>query len=241
MRNLVYLPIALIKAADNERWERSLAYFIKLKSLHKNNTHYGFTLRSLAVKVKCSPACLSHHLKVLESKGLITYHAGNITFAGLKKLQAKYNNNNFPVPVDFKNQTDILRGQIIRFNLSAQEHNIRKSGIQIRKTKSVPYTKSEKMESCYAGLSAAGIGNLFDLSAASGGRIREKLKNLGYLSVKRVFSILFKGISEKEYRNMKWNGVIPIYSFWKGGNIAVERRTELRWLLGNVSCSQKIN
>ena len=67
MRSVVFLPIQLIKDADNEYWLRSLAYFVRLKSLYKNNTHYGFTLRSLAERIGCSPACLSFHLKILES------------------------------------------------------------------------------------------------------------------------------------------------------------------------------
>jgi DNA-binding transcriptional regulator YhcF (GntR family) len=232
LRDLVYLPVELIKKADNEYWDRSLAYFVRLKSLYKNNTHYNFSLRSLAARVGCSPACLSFHLKVLVEKGIVCYHRGNVTFAGLKKLQSMYKRASIGVPVNSKHQVDFLRGQIIRFNLSAQRHNIKKSGIHKRKTKSVPFTRTEKTESCYVGLSAAGIGRLFGVSSATGGRIREKLGDFGLLSVKRVFSLLFSGISERDYRNMKWAGNIPIYSFWKQGRVLVERRTELEYLLG---------
>lgn len=233
MRNLVYIPIELIQTADKEYWMRSLAYFVRLKSLYKNNTHYHFSLRSLAEKAKCSPACLSFHLKVLEAKGLVTYHAGNITFAGLAKMQAKHRRRNIGVPVNFKNQYDILRGQIIRFNLSAQEYNIKKSGVQIRKKKQgVPFSKTEMIDSCYPGLSAEGVGNLFGLSTASGSRIRGKLENFGLLSLTRVYSILFSGFKEKDYRNMKWEGIIPQYSFFKQGRILVERRPQLKYIMG---------
>jgi hypothetical protein len=233
MRDKVYLPIDLIKAADNEYWMRSLAYFVRLKSLYKNNTHYRFSLRSLAEKAKCSPACLSFHLKVLEEKGLVSRHAGNITFAGLWKMQKQHRYRNIAVPVNFKNQYDILRGQIIRFNLSSQEYNIKKSGIQLRKRKQgVPFSKTEMTQSSYPGLSAAGIGNLFGLSTMSGSRVRQKLENLGHISCQRVYSILFKGISEKDYRFMKWGGNIPLYSFWKDGRVLVERRPEMKYLLG---------
>lgn len=233
MRDKVYLPIDLIKTADNEYWGRSLAYFVRLKSLYKNNTHYNFSLRSLAEKAKCSPACLSFHLKVLKEKGLVITHAGNITFAGLWKMQKSHRYRNIAVPVNFKNQYDILRGQIIRFNLSAQEHNIKKSGIQLRKRKQgVPFSKTEMTQSCYPGLSAAGVGNLLGLSTMTGSRVREKLENFGLLSVQRVYSILFQGISERDYRNMKWGGDIPQYSFWKQGRVLVERRPQMKYLLG---------
>lgn len=229
----MYLPVKLIKDADNEYWGRSLAYFVRLKSLYKNNTHYNFSLRSLAARVKCSPACLSFHLKVLAEKGLVRYHEGNITFAGLWKLRSIYKMATIGVPVDFKNQYNIIRGQIIRFNLSAQEYNLRRSGIQIRRPKkSVPFDYSEKTDSCYTGLSAEGIGNLFAVSAATGSRIRQKLKILGFLRVNRVFSVLAHGIRELDYRNMKWDGVIPPYSFYKNGRVVVERRNQLKYLLG---------
>lgn len=240
MRKVVFLPVALIKEANNEGWLRSLAYFVRLKSLYKNNTHYNFSLRSLAKKAQCCPVTLSVHLKELEKHGLIRRHGGNMTFSGLQKLRDKYKPATIGVKVDFKNQYDIVRGQIVRFNLSAQEYNIKKSGSQIQHCAYVLNTKKEKASSSYVGLSALGVGNLFGLTGASGSRIRKKLKLLGQIEAKKVFCILLRNISEKQYQDMKWIGSIPIYSKYKEGNVVVERRNRISYI-GAVSELQKIN
>lgn len=234
MRDLVFIPVELIKRAEQFSWLRSLGYFVRMKRLYKNNTHYNYSLRSLAEKLKCSPACLSVHIKVLTHQGLIEFHAGNVTFLGLKRLQAKFKSNNVGVPaVNHKNQLDFLRAQIIRFNLSAQSYNIKKSGIQLRKAKkAVPFTRTEKTNSCYPGLSAQGVGYLFGLSTASGSRVRKKLEIFGLLSSKRVYSILLRGINTVDYINMKRGGQIPIYSFLKEGRVLVERRPHMEYIKG---------
>lgn len=235
MRSLVYLPVELLKKADNEGWLRSCAYFVRLKSLYKNNTHYNFSLRSLSSKVKCSTGCLSFHLKVLHQKGLIVYHGRNVTFLGVRKildLMGKKQMRNIAVPVDPINQYDILRCQIIRFNLSAQEYNIRKSGRQIQNFGDVPHTRREKTESCYVGLSALGVGNLFGLSGASGSRIRKKLANLHLLKLRRMFSVLYENVSLKHFNSMKWTGAIPVYSRYVEGRILVEKRYSIKYTGG---------
>lgn len=243
MRNLVFMPVLLIKKAETDNWLRSLAYFTRLKSLYKNNTHYNFSLRSLSVKLKCSPACLSHHLKVLEEKQLIRYTGGNITFLGLRKLQSLYKLVNIGVPVDHKNQLDILRGQIIRFNLTAQAHRIKKSEIQIRKKGFIPLTRDEKTNSSYVGLSAYGIASLFCMSKASGSRIRKKLNILGQVRSKRVFSVFLRGVGIKDYTILKRNSDIPPFSFFRDGKIIIERRNKMEYIgnKGNVSRLQKTN
>lgn len=230
MRDTVFLPINLIKEAEQQGWLRSLAYFVRCKSLYQNNTHYNYSLRTLGERIKCSPACLSVHLKVLSDKGLISYHSGNITFSGLRKMQSTYGLKNVGVPVDFKNQHDILRGQIIRFNLSAQSHNISKTDLQNWKGGFVPFTKVEKGNSCYVGLSAKGVGNLFALSAGSGSRIRCKLKKINHLSVKPVYSVLFDNISLINFRNMRNEFIIPAYSFLKEGRVLVQRRPCMEYI-----------
>jgi hypothetical protein len=240
MRRVVFLPVALIKEANDNNWLRSLAYFVRLKSLYKNNTHYNFSLRSLSDKVKCSPGCLSFHLKELEKHGLVRHMGGNLTFIGLKKLKAAKGENVIGVPIDFKNQYDLLRGQIIRLNLSAQKFNIRKSEIQLQKPRVVPNNRLERTNSCYIGLSAYGVGNLFGLTGATGSRIRKKLKLLGQIRCYPVFSILFSGISERKYKDMKWLGVIPIHSRYINGDIVIQRRMRIDYI-GFASELQKSN
>jgi DNA-binding Lrp family transcriptional regulator len=240
MRDIVFLPIELVKQAEKGDWLRSLAYFVRMKSLYKNNTHYNFTLRSLAEKIKCSPAALSKHLKDLEAKGLIEHHSGNLTFLGLNRLKKKFKCNNIGVPVDFKNQLTILRGQIIRFNLSAQKYNIRKSGIQIRTKGFIPITKTEKAKSSYVGLSAVGVGNLFCLSKSTGSRLRSKLTELNLISVKRVFSVLAQNVSLSTFREMRRHYGIPAYAFLRDGKVLAEKRNSMDYI-GFVSSLQKIN
>lgn len=240
MRKVVFLPVALIKEANDNNWLRSLAYFVRLKSLYKNNTHYNFSLRSLSDKVKCSPGCLSFHLNELEKQGLIRHHSGNLTFSGLRSLQEKYKPATIGITVDFKNQYDIVRGQIIRFNLSAQEYRINKSGIQIQHSGNVLNTKKEKTDSCYIGLSAIGVGNLFGLTGATGSRIRKKLNILQQFRSTKVFCMLLTNITEKHYKDLKWIGSIPIYSIYKDGTVWVERRMRMCYI-GAVSELQKSN
>jgi len=232
MRNTVFLPVNLIKCATDENWSISAAYFIKLKSLHRNNTHYGFTLRSLASKINCTAATLQRHLKVLKDKGLVRYHGGNITFLGLKKLNSIYGFKNIGVPVDFKNQHNILRGQIIRFNLSAQSYSIKKSGLQLcRQGGLIPNSSKEKINSRYTGLSAKGIGNLFDLSLATGSRIRKKLHDLSLVRKERVYTQLYHNVSRSDFRRLRNLFAIPSYSFFSNGSIFIERRSKMEYCM----------
>lgn len=233
MRRIVFLPIELIKTADNFYWLRSLAYFVRLKSLYKNNTHYGFTLRSLAERIGCSPACLSFHLKILEAKGLIRKHGQNITFIGLDKLRSLFKYNVIGVPVNEKHQYDILRGQLIRFNLSAQKHKLKKSGTQMRTKGFIPLTRIEKTNSSYVGLSAAGVGNVLGLSQKSGSRIREKLNMLGQFRCKRVYSVYMRNIGLRDFTIMRREGDIPPYAFYREGKVIVERRMRMEWVGGS--------
>lgn len=229
MRDLVFLPINLIKEAEQEGWLRSLAYFVRCKSLYQNNTHYNYSLRTLGERIKCSPACLSVHLKVLEGKGLIRFHSGNLTFLGLWKLRTKWKWATIGVPVDFKNQHDVLRCQIIRFNLNEQQHKISNNGLLNWRGGFVPSTKAEKDESCYAGLSVNRIGELIGRTRATGSRIRQKLSSLNYLSVRRVYSVLYSGVSYSDYIFMRNNVIIPYYSFYKEGRICVQRRCMMEY------------
>lgn len=236
LRNTVFVPIKLIKQANEENWSRSLAYFIRMKALYVNNTHYCFNLRSLSKKLGCSIGCLSHHLRELRIRKLVVDHAGNLTFKGYKKLQADWGYKCIGVPVDPKNQLDVLRAQIIRFNLQQQAYNIKKSGIQLCPGYLEPDTLFERADSCYAGLSARGFGRLLKLSPAQGAAIRAKLIHIGLLSSERRFALLiasggpFAGGGPADgLREMKRQGLMPMYAFLRDGNIIAERRMQLEY------------
>lgn len=232
VRSVVFLPVELIKKAEAENWLRSLGYFVRMKSLYVNNTHYRYNLRSLSSKLNCSPACLSFHIKELKSRGLVVEHSGNITFKGLKKISAIFGAKNIGVPVDHKNQLDLLRAQIIRFNLAQQEYNIKKSGVQKCPRHQTPNNFSERMNSCYVGLSAIGFGKLLGLSPAQGAAIRAKLIKMGILSSHRRFVSLFslRGLLRRaELNTMKRQGLVPIYAKLREDMLVVEKRMELRY------------
>src|SRR6185312_12105258 len=232
LRTVVFIPVKLIKQAHEEDWLRSLAYFVRMKSLYGNNIHYGTALRGLAVKLGCSPACLSYYLKDLKYRGLITEHAGNICFKGMRKLSVLFGAKNIGVRVDHKNQYDIVRAQLIRFNLAQQEHNIKKSGVQKCPRRETPFNLSERMNSCYAGLSAAGFGKVLGLSPAHGSAIRSKLIDMGLICSHRRWSILFASggpCGELFLRKMKRQGLVPNYAIIRDDKVMVERRMELKW------------
>lgn len=237
VRNVVFLPVKLIKEAHQQDWLKSLAYFVRLKSLYVNNTHYNFNLRNLSKKLNCSTACLSHHLKVLIRRGLVVEHSGNMSFRGLHKISALYPSKAIGVPVDHKNQLNAVRAQIIRFNLATQEYNIKKTGVQ-KCPGTVPNNFSERFYSCYAGLSAAGFGKVLGLSTSQGAAIRASMIQTGLLTAKRRYSLLRAsggpsggGLPDRALQaaliQMKRQGLMPAYAFAKDGCIWTERRMEL--------------
>lgn len=237
LRSTVFLPIKLIKQANDEGWSRTLAYFIRMKSLYVNNTHYSYNLRGLAKKLGCSIGCLSVHMKALRSRGLVVDHSGNLTFKGYKKLQTDWGHKCIGVPVDHKNQLNLLRAQIIRFNLQQQEYNRKKSGIQLCPGYLKPSTLFERTDNCYAGLSAHGFGRLLKLSAAQGAAIRANLIQLGIFTSERRFCRLIAsggpsggGPADGLMKGMKIQGLLPMYAFIKDGYILVEKRMELKYM-----------
>lgn len=235
LRDFVFIPIRLIKQANAEGWSRSLGYFVRMKALYVNNTHYRYNLRSLAKRLNCSHGCLSYHIRELKVRGLLTDHSGNMTFNGFKKLGKIWGHKAVGVPVDHKNQLDLLRAQIIRFNLQQQEYNIKRSGVQQCQGYLEPDTLTERADSCYTGLSANGFGRLLKLSSAQGAAIRAKLIELGLLSFERRFCRLIAsggpsgGGPADGLREMKRQGLMPMHAFIRDGYIVTEKRMQLEY------------
>lgn len=240
LRSIVFVPIKLIKEAHTEDWLRSLAYFVRLKSLYVNNTHYCFNLRSLSERLNCSPACLSYHLKILRSRGLVADHSGNLTFRGLKKISILYGRKNIGIPVDHKNQLSLIRAQLIRFNLSTQEYRIKKSGVHQCPGRITLKTISERIHNAYTGLSAHGFGRVLKLSRSQGAALRSEMIKLGLFSYKRRYRVLIAsggpsgeapsgGVLRTALIQMKIQGSVPAYAFIKDGQIVTQKRMELKY------------
>jgi DNA-binding MarR family transcriptional regulator len=227
-RSTVFLPIKLVNQANDENWIRSLAYLVRLKAIYKNGTFYKFSLRGVADKIQCSPACLSHHLKVLESKGLVRYHSGNLTLVGLKKLSTMHNARlTTGIIVQFKNQFDILRSLIIKFNLQRQAYKIRRQEKLLRKK------SCEIASENYVGLSCKRIGYLYGLSKESGSRIRRKLETIGLIKSERVYKSLAKGVCYEQYKILKYDLIIPQWAFFKNGQILVQKRMKMEYIIAS--------
>ena len=240
LRSVVFIPIGLIKQANEQNLLRELAYFVRMKSLYVNNTHYGYSLRSLGERLNCTPACLSHYIKNLKYRGLTVEHSGNMTFIGWRKLRSMYGDKFIGVPVDHENQLNLLRAQLIRFNLSSQKYHIKRTGVQKCQPTETPDIISERFNSCYAGLSAKGFGRVLRVSKSQGALIRKNLIASGVLLAVRRYGVLIRsagtfcgtppaGVLRTALIQMKTAGTAPPYAFVKYGRIMVERRMELEY------------
>lgn len=215
-----------MKASD-EGWLRSIAYLVKLKAIYKNCTFYNYSLRKVSEKVHCSPATLSHHLKVLEQHGLIRLHAGNLTITGLNKINKELNSETtVGIPVRKLNQYDIVRSLLIKFSLQRQLYRIRKR--RVKKLRKI--SNMENANSSYAGLTCKGIGRLYGLSKESGSRIRRKLEKLGFIKRERKYKSLAEGVCYEQYRILKYDNIIPGHSFFSGGQVLVETFPKLTFV-----------
>jgi hypothetical protein len=240
LRDTVFIPVKLIKEANEQNWLRELAYFVRMKSLYVNNTHYGYNLRSLGERLNCTPSCLSHYIKHLKHRDLIVQHSGNMTFRGWKKLRSMYGDKFIGVPVDHENQLNLLRAQIIRFNLSSQNYHIKRTGVQKCQPSETPDIISERFNSCYTGLSAHGFGRVLGVSKSQGALIRKNLVASGILLAVRRYGFFVPsggpfggtpsaGALRAALIQMKTAGTAPPYAFVKNGHIMVERRMELEY------------
>jgi DNA-binding Lrp family transcriptional regulator len=219
-RKYVNIPVKLIESANNEGWLRSLGYFVRLKAAFKKPTFYNFSLRKASEAIKCSPATLAHHLRVLEAEGLVRYHSGNLTCMGKKDLKKKFGSRKVErVVVSKENGFDLLRSIVIKINLTRQAYQSRRNAGRISTPSFAPKVAKNSSVKDYVGLSCKKIGYLLNLGKSSGLRIRRKLENFGVVRSERVVVELFRGLTYSDYLELKRNYVIPYYSYYKRGSI----------------------
>lgn len=241
-RKKVYLPIRLINMANEGRWLSSLAYFVRLKALFKNCTIYNFSLRKAAELIKCSPSTLQHHLKILESLGLVRYHYGNITCMGFYRLKewSGGGSQTAAVDVDNKNQLNLLRLPILNTSLRQQDYNRKKHGIKLREVTegmNILPDLSNESASSYSGCSCIGVGLMFPgkcrngrMSKESGGRIVRSLASMGKIKTTKIFANLISGVSHIDYAHLKANNLVPSHSFFYFGSILIPKRTAITYM-----------
>jgi hypothetical protein len=227
----VNIPVKLIESANNEGWLRSLGYFVRLKAAFKKPTFYNFSLRKASEAIKCSPATLAHHLRVLEAEGLIRYHSGNLTCMGKKELKKRFGCKKVErVAVSKENGFDFLRAVIININLRRQAFQSRRNEGRTTTPSFVPRSAKISYFRDYVGLSCYKIGKLISLSQSSGFRIKRKLEKIGVIKSERREVTLFYGVSLSEYYNLKRNFMIPSYSFYREGHIVQPLHCRIEYL-----------
>jgi hypothetical protein len=215
-RKYLNVPFILIEQANNEGWLRSLAYYVRLKSVFRKSTYYRFSLRKVSQLIHCSPACLLHHLRVLEKEGLIWYHAGNLTCIGKRALAKKVEcKRTVLVPINHKTQFDLLRSVVLKINLTRQAFRSRENAVKFVAPSFLPrYAKNNSLKD-YVGLSCKSLGRLLSRSKATGCRVRKKLEKIGVIRSERVNAILFDGVSFAHFLHLKEERLIPTYAFYK--------------------------
>lgn len=202
---------------------RTLAYFIKLRSVHSNGIFYKYSIRKLSNTLNCSPACLSHHLKIMSKNGLISLNNGNLKCIGRDAMFKLYKSATFPVKLsaDRKNQLTLLKSTLLIRKLKLENKAIeaKKAIIKMHKSKFTKHGDAkvllmlERKFIKQSGnaveislsnnlmLSNNSIGKLINRSKSTGLRLQKELNRLGVIkSSKNTVQIEFKPISFREFR-----------------------------------------
>jgi len=237
VRDKIYIPYKLVDAAVGSTWERAFAYWLRMKSLHRNNTHYNFTLTSLSKKIGCSKDTLAKILPALISNGLVRMHSKNITFTGFKKICSQYKGRIIPVEINYdrkiSKQLSIIRGEAYRTNLSQQERNIKKAG-NTKRQRNVATLPGENLYGTgtgrYAGLSGKGLGRLIGKSPSTGNRTKISLKVMGKVEVTPMYSIMARNVPYFTFQMMKARGELAEHVRFKKGVVFVRKRDKIEFI-----------
>lgn len=80
----------LILNAIHNSWLTALAFHYKAKATFTNSCFYSHTLRETATKLNVSYGTVRNNIKILEEKGLVRTHTGNIIFVSHSDTILKY-------------------------------------------------------------------------------------------------------------------------------------------------------
>lgn len=122
-KNLKWLTLQMVQDAFDNRYERTLVYFLLIKQLHVKPIIYNYSLRSLSRELKCSASTLSRHLDIMAHRGLIRIENGHLKLLSTRNMKKQKHAILVPVQTS-KNkhkQLTFLRFVPIKYNLSKQE------------------------------------------------------------------------------------------------------------------------
>jgi len=207
-KSKTFIPLKMIRDAVDNNWINTLAYFCQLKQVHQNRTFYRYSIRKLAKAIDCSAATMSHHLKVMQSKGLITIKNDNLTVTGTNKLKAQSKSKLIPVKTDKDKsiQVDYIRFAIIKRNMAYQKvgYEFRNKALKFLKTGNSSGLKAkmlanyvsqrntalERFRSSEFLLSNKSFGKLINRSQATGRKFQSRINKLRLIkSIKNVLKI----------------------------------------------------
>lgn len=195
--NPVYLPLKVVRNAIEQKWDNSLAYYCILKKLYTKPIIYNFSLRKLGATIKCSPTTLSHHIKILSEKGLLSVKNGNLCLKGTRTLNKEVKSILIPIK-SCSNKTEQLsyiRYGVVKRNLDIQhkEITLKKAILTIQENvkmtvktakKLIKLRNKQKTEiSVYANLvlSNKKFGSLCNRSQSTGSKLQKLFNNNGLI------------------------------------------------------------
>lgn len=242
MRDKIYIPYNLIEKAINEGWERPLAYWCRMKSLYKNNTHYNYSLKSLSKRLRCNHESLRKQLPALEIANIFHHHSGNVTFSGWAHLREMFGERVVPVAISRKKsiseQITILRGEIYRDNTAKQEYKMQKSRV-IKCQTNIFCQPGEnargRASATYIGLSGKSLGRMVGKSQSTGNRAKLTLQRMGKLKATPMYAVVARNVPLDVFLRMKANGDIWAAAKWSNGDVLRRHRDKIEFLDSHCS------
>lgn len=127
--NKTWLPLGVVRDSFEEKWERSLVFFVQLRTLYTKPIVYNFTYKKISMLLNISIGTVKKHIDILKSKNLVSVNNKNLCLKGTTALKKLYTGVLVPVKLsdNKKDQLTLLRYIVIKRNLRLQEKACRKA------------------------------------------------------------------------------------------------------------------
>jgi DNA-binding MarR family transcriptional regulator len=209
-KDRVNISRSLIEKATQENWLTTLHYYILIRKLYKTPHIYNYSCRKLSKLTGVSTSVISHHVKIMLSKGIAHVHNGNLCFISQQNVNKLINKGSAIVNLPFdRNKRRMileLRGVLIVRNLDSQKIHTHTRFEIVRKCKNsyAQLTRKEKKIlreekgalniekniNARITLSNKGIGKILKRSQSTGKRIQRGLNELGIIHSSQYIVIL---------------------------------------------------